>query len=152
MLDTSKKILSRKAPSGNCCRAAPPKENRRFANGCFDTLHVAMFAYLEGAKAEGASLIVGVNADASVGILKGPGRPILTKARGPACGGHSSSGLCRAFSEPTGRRCSRKSSRTFTQKDGCIRRRPCRNARPRSVRNSHCDCRRSQKTFDARIN
>jgi rfaE bifunctional protein nucleotidyltransferase chain/domain len=48
-----------------------------FANGCFDTLHVGHIRYLEGAKAEGDILVVGVNADASVGHLKGPGRPIL---------------------------------------------------------------------------
>jgi rfaE bifunctional protein nucleotidyltransferase chain/domain len=48
-----------------------------FANGCFDTLHVGHIRYLEGAKAEGDVLVVGVNADASVGNLKGPGRPIL---------------------------------------------------------------------------
>src|SRR5258708_23340125 len=48
-----------------------------FANGCFDMLHVGHIRYLEGAKAEGEALVVGVNADASVGTLKGPGRPIL---------------------------------------------------------------------------
>jgi D-glycero-beta-D-manno-heptose 1-phosphate adenylyltransferase len=48
-----------------------------FANGCFDTLHVGHVRYLEGAKAEGDALIVGVNADAGVAGLKGPGRPIL---------------------------------------------------------------------------
>jgi D-glycero-beta-D-manno-heptose 1-phosphate adenylyltransferase len=48
-----------------------------FANGCFDTLHVGHIRYLEGAKAEGDVLVVGVNSDASVGNLKGPGRPIL---------------------------------------------------------------------------
>lgn len=47
------------------------------ANGCFDTLHVGHARYLAGAKAEGDVLIVGVNADASVRPLKGPGRPIL---------------------------------------------------------------------------
>src|SRR5215467_6522127 len=53
-----------------------------FANGCFDTLHVGHVRYLEGAKAEGDALIVGVNADSSVSGLKGAGRPILDeKAR-----------------------------------------------------------------------
>jgi rfaE bifunctional protein nucleotidyltransferase chain/domain len=52
------------------------------ANGCFDTLHVGHVRYLEGAKKEGDLLVVGVNADSSVGALKGPGRPILDeKAR-----------------------------------------------------------------------
>src|SRR5271170_1966099 len=48
-----------------------------FANGCFDTLHVGHARYLEGAKQEGDILVVGVNADASLRGLKGPGRPIL---------------------------------------------------------------------------
>ena len=48
-----------------------------FANGCFDTLHVGHIRYLEGARREGDVLVVGVNADSSVGSLKGPGRPIL---------------------------------------------------------------------------
>lgn len=48
-----------------------------FANGCFDILHVGHIRYLEGARAEGDALIVGVNADSSVCGLKGPGRPIL---------------------------------------------------------------------------
>jgi rfaE bifunctional protein nucleotidyltransferase chain/domain len=47
------------------------------ANGCFDILHVGHIRYLEGARAEGDALIVGVNADSSVGGLKGPGRPVL---------------------------------------------------------------------------
>jgi D-glycero-beta-D-manno-heptose 1-phosphate adenylyltransferase len=48
-----------------------------FANGCFDILHVGHIRYLEGARAEGDVLVVGVNGDASVCSLKGPGRPIL---------------------------------------------------------------------------
>jgi len=47
------------------------------ANGCFDILHVGHIRYLEGARAEGDALIVGVNADRSVSGLKGPGRPVL---------------------------------------------------------------------------
>jgi rfaE bifunctional protein nucleotidyltransferase chain/domain len=47
------------------------------ANGCFDILHVGHVRYLEGAKREGDILVVGVNADAIVCSLKGPGRPVL---------------------------------------------------------------------------
>jgi len=47
------------------------------ANGCFDTLHVGHIRYLAGAKREGDLLVVGVNSDASVSSLKGPGQPIL---------------------------------------------------------------------------
>ena len=50
-----------------------------FANGCFDILHVGHVRYLEGARKEGDVLVVGVNGDASVHFLKGPGRPILAE-------------------------------------------------------------------------
>ena len=50
-----------------------------FANGCFDMLHVGHVRYLEGARGEGDILVVGVNSDASVRALKGPGRPILNE-------------------------------------------------------------------------
>lgn len=48
-----------------------------FANGCFDILHVGHVRYLAGAKSEGDVLVVGVNSDAGVAHLKGPGRPLL---------------------------------------------------------------------------
>src|ERR1700676_1218230 len=51
-----------------------------FANGCFDILHVGHVRYLEAARQRGDILIVAVNSDASVGSLKGPGRPILDEA------------------------------------------------------------------------
>ena len=47
------------------------------ANGCFDLLHVGHVRYLEAARALGDALIVGLNSDASVGRLKGPGRPLM---------------------------------------------------------------------------
>lgn len=47
------------------------------ANGHFDLLHVGHVRYLEGARAEGDFLVVGVNGDGSTRELKGEGRPIL---------------------------------------------------------------------------
>ena len=47
-----------------------------FTNGCFDLLHVGHVRYLEAASELGDYLIVGINSDASVRALKGPGRPI----------------------------------------------------------------------------
>ena len=47
------------------------------ANGCFDLLHVGHVRYLEDARAMGDVLIVGINGDASVRRLKGPGRPLM---------------------------------------------------------------------------
>ena len=48
-----------------------------FANGCFDLLHVGHVRYLQGAAAEADRLIVAVNNDASVRLLKGAGQPVL---------------------------------------------------------------------------
>ena len=45
-------------------------------NGCFDLLHVGHVTYLQQAKALGDRLIVAVNSDASVKLLKGDSRPI----------------------------------------------------------------------------
>ena len=48
------------------------------ANGCFDVLHVGHVRYLAGARELGDVLVVGVNSDAQVERLKGPGRPVLS--------------------------------------------------------------------------
>ena len=52
-----------------------------FTNGVFDILHRGHASYLAQARALGASLVVGVNSDASVKMLgKGDDRPINTEA------------------------------------------------------------------------
>jgi rfaE bifunctional protein nucleotidyltransferase chain/domain len=50
------------------------------ANGCFDLLHVGHVRYVRAARALGDVLFVGLNSDAAVGRLKGPGRPIVPAA------------------------------------------------------------------------
>jgi len=60
------------------CRAEGRKSV--FANGCFDLIHVGHIRYLEGAKALGDILILGINSDASVLALKGRGRPLQSEA------------------------------------------------------------------------
>jgi rfaE bifunctional protein nucleotidyltransferase chain/domain len=47
------------------------------ANGCFDLLHVGHVRYLAAARALGDVLFVGINGDAAVRRLKGPGRPLM---------------------------------------------------------------------------
>jgi rfaE bifunctional protein nucleotidyltransferase chain/domain len=49
-------------------------------NGCFDLLHVGHVRYLREARALGDVLFVGLNSDAAVRRLKGPGRPLLPSA------------------------------------------------------------------------
>ena len=51
-----------------------------FANGCFDLVHAGHIRYLQGAKALGDVLIVGINSDACVTALKGEGRPLQPEA------------------------------------------------------------------------
>jgi rfaE bifunctional protein nucleotidyltransferase chain/domain len=48
-----------------------------FTNGVFDLLHAGHVTYLAWARAQGDSLIVGLNTDASVRALKGPERPLM---------------------------------------------------------------------------
>jgi D-glycero-beta-D-manno-heptose 1-phosphate adenylyltransferase len=48
-----------------------------FTNGCFDILHVGHVRYLAEARSRGDILIVGLNSDASVSLIKGDRRPIV---------------------------------------------------------------------------
>jgi len=48
-------------------------------NGVFDLLHTGHLFYLQQARALGDSLIIALNADASVRALKGPSRPVQTE-------------------------------------------------------------------------
>jgi D-glycero-beta-D-manno-heptose 1-phosphate adenylyltransferase len=47
------------------------------ANGCFDLLHVGHVRYLRAASQLGNRLVVAVNDDESVLVLKGEGRPLM---------------------------------------------------------------------------
>jgi rfaE bifunctional protein nucleotidyltransferase chain/domain len=48
-----------------------------FTNGCFDLLHPGHLRGFEMARGLGDVLIVGLNSDAGVRQLKGPGRPVI---------------------------------------------------------------------------
>lgn len=48
-----------------------------WTNGCFDLVHVGHVRSLQAARSLGDVLVVGVNSDASVRRLKGPGRPLV---------------------------------------------------------------------------
>jgi rfaE bifunctional protein nucleotidyltransferase chain/domain len=48
-----------------------------FTNGCYDLLHPGHIRLLEHARSLAGVLIVGINTDAGVRRLKGPGRPVL---------------------------------------------------------------------------
>jgi rfaE bifunctional protein nucleotidyltransferase chain/domain len=49
------------------------------ANGCFDILHVGHLRYLQGARDLADVLVVAINSDKSVRLIKDPGRPILAE-------------------------------------------------------------------------
>jgi D-beta-D-heptose 7-phosphate kinase/D-beta-D-heptose 1-phosphate adenosyltransferase len=74
-------VIRQKIKSSNAL-AVILKRNRAkskrvvFTNGCFDILHIGHAKYLESAKKLGDILVVGVNSDTSVRVIKGPGRPI----------------------------------------------------------------------------
>jgi rfaE bifunctional protein nucleotidyltransferase chain/domain len=51
-----------------------------FTNGCFDLIHTGHTRYLAKAKSFGDILIVAVNSDSSVRMIKGEKRPINTQA------------------------------------------------------------------------
>ncbi|HJP30091.1 MAG TPA: D-glycero-beta-D-manno-heptose 1-phosphate adenylyltransferase [Candidatus Latescibacteria bacterium] len=61
------------------CRAEWKRHDQRlvFTNGCFDVLHRGHVEYLQQARALGDLLLVGLNSDASVARVKGPGRPLV---------------------------------------------------------------------------
>ena len=51
-----------------------------FTNGCFDLLHAGHIEMLSFARAQGDSLVVGLNSDRSVRLIKGDSRPIYPAA------------------------------------------------------------------------
>jgi len=72
------------------------------ANGCFDILHVGHVRYLEGAKALGDLLVVGVNSDEQVRAQKGEGRPLVPeRERAEVVAGLRAVDFVTIFQEPT---------------------------------------------------
>ena len=77
MNDSTQKVLSREALRERVAEWRRNGEPVVLANGCFDLLHVGHTRYLQGAKALGGRLVVAINADDSVRVLKGQGRPLM---------------------------------------------------------------------------
>ena len=50
-----------------------------FTNGCFDILHIGHIRYLSAARNEGDLLVVGLNSDQSVRLIKEKRRPIVAQ-------------------------------------------------------------------------
>jgi D-beta-D-heptose 7-phosphate kinase/D-beta-D-heptose 1-phosphate adenosyltransferase len=80
------------------------RQGRRivFTNGCFDLLHRGHVDLLNRAKALGDVLVVGLNTDAGVRALKGPGRPLTSlDDRAQVLAALSCVDLLVTFDEPT---------------------------------------------------
>ncbi len=72
-----------------------------FTNGCFDILHAGHVRYLAAARAEGDVLVVGLNSDKSVQLIKDEKRPIVTQAqRAEVLSALSSVDFVTLFNEP----------------------------------------------------
>jgi D-beta-D-heptose 7-phosphate kinase/D-beta-D-heptose 1-phosphate adenosyltransferase len=73
-----------------------------FTNGCFDLLHPGHVALLKEARGACDRLVVGLNSDASVARIKGPGRPVQSEeARGAVLASLASVDLVVVFDEDT---------------------------------------------------
>ena len=72
-----KKILTRDELRRRVVEWRRSGERITLANGCFDLLHVGHVRYLHAAKQLGERLVVAINSDESVRVLKGEGRPLM---------------------------------------------------------------------------
>jgi D-glycero-beta-D-manno-heptose 1-phosphate adenylyltransferase len=79
MNDPANRILDRNRLIARVAIARKGGARVVLANGCFDILHVGHVRYLEGARALGDLLVVGINSDAQVRALKGEGRPLVAE-------------------------------------------------------------------------
>ena len=76
------KVLTKEQLAPLLQQARAQKKRIVFTNGCFDLMHIGHTRYLQGAKALGDVLVVGVNTDESVKSLnKAPDRPIVSEAQ-----------------------------------------------------------------------
>ena len=70
-------------------------------NGVFDLLHTGHLYYLQQARELGDALVIALNADASVRVLKGPSRPVQSEEqRAYALGALACVDAVVIFSEP----------------------------------------------------
>lgn len=76
-MSTRNKILSRSELRQRVEEWRRAGERITLANGNFDLLHVGHVRYLQGAKGLGGKLVVAINSDDSVRVLKGEGRPVM---------------------------------------------------------------------------
>ncbi len=102
IVDATFLILDRSALVERIAEARANGSTIVLANGCFDVLHAGHVRYLQGARALGDVLVVGINSDAQVARLKGEGRPVLPgRERAEIVASLEAVSLVTIFEEPT---------------------------------------------------
>ena len=102
MIDSASLILDRDALVARISTEKAGGSRIVLANGCFDILHAGHVRYLEGARALGDMLLVGINSDEQVARLKGAGRPVLPELeRAELVASLQAVDLVTIFAEPT---------------------------------------------------
>ena len=102
MIDSASLIFDRDALVDRITTEKASGSRIVLANGCFDILHAGHVRYLEGARALGDVLVVGVNSDEQVARLKGAGRPVLPeRERAELIASLQAVDLVTIFPEPT---------------------------------------------------
>lgn len=77
----SNKIMSREELAVEVRRRQQAGERAVFTNGCFDLLHLGHVRYLQEARELGDFLVLGLNSDSSVHLLKGQRRPLVPEGK-----------------------------------------------------------------------
>ncbi len=78
-MKTSSKLCTVEQAADIAKSAHAAKQTVVTINGAFDLLSLAHVRFLESAKEQGDILMVGVNSDASIRLLKGKDRPIVSE-------------------------------------------------------------------------
>jgi len=78
-LRTNRKIKTLAQMKAVIARLKARRKKVVFTNGCFDILHVGHVRYLLKAKSYGDVLVVGLNTDRSVRLIKGEKRPVVSE-------------------------------------------------------------------------
>jgi len=100
--ETDAKIVSKPVAMEKIRHWREQSDRIGFTNGCFDLLHPGHISLLRQARVACDRLIVGLNDDASVTLIKGKGRPIQNEtARARVLASLSSVDLVVVFSEET---------------------------------------------------
>ena len=73
-------VLERARLTGEISKARENGASIVLANGCFDLFHAGPIRYLAGAKELGDLLVVGINSDEQVRLLKGEKRPYIDQS------------------------------------------------------------------------